>query len=406
MGFEIDPLVTTVIDTFFDGLDEPLDAVKALTAKTDIDFINEAGTFDPKLKVENANAISGAIKDYNAVVRARGIASAALQAGLQPVTAVALAYEVNRSVAVTDWRYIGSRSQYDEPIPTMPNLAEQARPKLMSTVVTVNEANAWWTCGDPYFLRYEVTDTGNAVTAMPSRGIGNVKTDVNNKASSWDTSPGSIYSEFEGGVRVALTGKEDHIQWIGVDDKPNKFTWPILGYYRGIHTTPEHFLSIHYNGFAFLGEQSHDTIDRDDTERFAARIAIGILRANNDYILPVADLPTPSDEFSESIVDLLANSTVAAFLPPKMTSFVQDSRMGLIGYEVEGVTTHEVKNLIKASTEQELKMYLGAVGAQIVDLAAATDTLLAKRYESKQLGGRIDVIKARDNIDTFFSSLA
>lgn len=406
MNAEHDPLVATV-DTFLGGLDEPLNTAKGLAAKTDIDFINEAGSFDPKLKVANGIAIGEAIKVYNTTVRGRRVASAALQAGLDPVTAVSLAYEAGRSVELDDWHYTEPGSNYAKPIPKMPDLAGEVRSTLFNTVAKVHEISAWWSGSEPYFLHYEseTIDNVSAVTAYPSRGGDNVIAEVNDTPSSWGSERGSVYSKFEGGKRVVLTGKGDQVKWIEVREKPEQFTLPLLGYHRYL-AKPEDFMGKNYSNFAFAGEQTHDTNPRTNSQRFAARIALGMLQANGGEDLPKVELPAPNDEFSQSIVDLLAVSTVAAFLPPKMRSSVRHGGGSMTGYEVEGVTTHEAKNLIKSSTEQELRMYLQAVGAYVLDLSQATEKLLARRYESKQLGGRIDVIKARSNIETFFSTLA
>jgi hypothetical protein len=404
MNVELDPLVTTV-DTFLDGLDVPLNQAKSLAAKTDIDFINEAGSFDPKLKVANGKAIGEAITEYNQTVKGRRVAGAALQAGLDPVIAVSLAYEAGRSVALPDWHYAEPGSQYAKPIPDMPDLAGDVRSRLFNTVAKVQEAVGWWSSAEPYFLKYETTDHGIAATVLPSHGSGNVIAETNDSTSGWDTSPGSIYSKFEGGTRVVITGKDDEVQWIEVRDKPDDFTWPILGYHD-FHAKPEDFTGKNYDRFAFVGERTSDPNERTNSQRFAARIALGMFIANAGGDQPAVQLPAPSDEFSQAIVNLLAKSTMEAFLPPRMKSSVRHGGGRMTGYEVEGVTTHEVNNLVKSSTEQELRTYLQAVGAGIVDLSDTTDALLAKRYESRLLAGRIDVIKARSNIETFFSSLA
>ena len=406
MNAEHDPLVATV-DTFLSGLDEPLNVVRELTAKTDIDFIDDSGNFNPKLKDENGIAIGEAIKTYNLAVKDRRIASMALQAGLDPVTAVSLAYEAGQSVALKDWRYAGSGSRAAEPVPPLPYLRGDVKSKLFDTVVKIYEATTWWSDEAPYFLKYEseTIDNVSAVTAFPSRGAANVVAEVNDSTDSWSSGTGSIYSKFEGGTRVVITGSGEQVKWIEVRDKPENFTWPILGYHD-FPAKPKDFMDKSYIRFKFVDEHPRDPYERTNSQRFAARIALGMLIANTGGNQPDVQLPAPNDEFSQSIVDLLAVSTVAAFLPPKMRSSVRHGGGSMTGYEVEGVTTHEAKNLIKSSTEQELRMYLQAIGARVLDLFEATETLLARRYESKQLGGRIDVIKARSNIETFFCTLA
>ncbi len=404
MSAEHDPLVTTV-DTFLSGLDEPLTTARELASKTDIDFINGEGSYDPKLKVANGKAIGEAIATYNQTVKGRHVASAALQAGLDPVIAVSLAYEAGRSVELPDWRYAEPGSQYAKPVPTMPNLDGEVRSALFSTVAKVQEAVDWWRSDEPYFLNYRTLDKGHTVTALQSRGKRNVIAELNEGTNSWDRDRNSIFSYLEGGTQVVITGKEDQVQWIEVKEKHEDFAWPILGYH-GFHAKPEDFLSKDYDRFAFVGEQKSDTNERTNSQRFAARIALGMLLTNTGGEQPSVQLPAPNDEFSQSIVNLLAKSTMEAFLPPRMKSSVRHGGGSMTGYEVEGVTTQEAKNLVKSSTEQELKMYLQAVGAGIVELSEATEALLAKRYESRQLAGRIDVIKARDNIETFFSGLA
>lgn len=159
-----------------------------------------------------------------------------------------------------------------------------------------------------------------------------------------------------------------------------------------------------YEKFAFVGQESQDIIERTNKERFAARIAVAKLVAVSEGVVPHVDLPAPSEDFNQMVVTMLANTTIRAFLAPQLISNVRKSHSKSFGESVKGVSTFEAKNLVKASTEQELRMFLGAANASVSDLCNVTQNALNAYHNRATLGSRIEAIQARTNIDTFFAS--
>lgn len=397
MSAELSPVEMSV-DHVLEGLDPHLDGIRDLMGKTDADFIDDEGRYSKALRAGNNEAISEAIDGFNKAAATKSFEEAVEEGALTPETLVALQYVFGRDVALEHWNHRAVGSSYERPLPELVESVEDLKPAFLETVEKVDEIVEWWRNGAAYFADEGAVDRDRGVygaTVYPANGDANVETNVG----SGTYSRGNIVASFENGVQVGITEREGQPTWISIGKGDKVFKIPLLGY-EGYHATTDDFMNERYEKYAFLGEG--ETGLKTDAGLFAARVALEVMTTDEDAKIEV---PLPAEEYRDKIVNLLAGSTVAAFNRARLVAQVRHGGGRMSGYRVAGVDVYRANNLVRSSTEAELKAFLHGVGATTFDLSEATDTRLEAGRSSDNLGSRIDAIRTQSDIDEFLDTL-
>lgn len=400
----VTPSLETVVDQILDGMDEPLETIRALTSKTDADFIVE-GRFNPSLRAANNEAISKAIDRYNKSLKDKQPAAITQEAGLPPETRVAVTYVCQKSLVLPTWNHRAVGSRYETPIPKLPGSVEDVRPMFSRTAAQVDEAVAWWRNEAPFFAQFDEGITTASI--YPARGHDNVQVSEGEHSYSIDSS-GTIFVAFENGQKVTVNNNGKEISGIRVDDGPSKFGQPLLGSYMGTYGEPGDFGGGLYSRIGFVDRDgSINGVTPTDAQKYAARVALQVLREQiTDNTLPDVQLALPREKFRTDVVEFLARSTVQAFLEPKLTAEVVESHGMMSGYQVEGVNLHETPNQIRVITEARLRAFLGAAGCTILEYSEAVRQELAGMRRGSTLGGRIDAIRVEPHVEALLDTFS
>jgi len=386
-----------VVNQLLEGLDEPLREIKGLIAKTDADFIDGEGSFNPKLKKDNDLAISGAIEVFNEAIQERGIGEVADASVLSPVERAALFHVTRDSLALRSWnpRLVGK--SHEQPLPDLVESVDDLKPTFFNTADKLEEVVRWWRNDAPYFAYF-----GNDSSACiyPAYSDGNVTITERGPRYSNDVCPTSdVLAVFAGGKIAAVLDREDVISKLEIASEARDFELPILGWSGPAdrHGKLKDFGSAIYDKYSFINENGYESeVPLNDKQLYAARVALASLRAESAVELPDIELPKPSDEFCENVIKYLAHQTVRAFLPAPVKA----------KHGNRGITSvHRTESHIRGNTEAQLKSLLRAAGAGLHEYPRAVQTELGKMRGQESLGGRIDAIKAQKGVDEFLGTL-
>lgn len=396
-----------VVDQLLEGLDEPLGEVKGLIGKTDADFIDGEGSFSPKLKKDNNEAISGAIDAFTQTVKEKDVAALAEEAGLSPVSRAALFHVTRDAVALESWNHRAVGSQYERPLPTLPDSVSDIKPAFFDTADKLEEVVAWWRNDAPYFAYFE---SDSSVRVFPGRAGDNVAVSEDRPMYRSEVAPRShVIAEFTGGQASFVFERDGEVEKIKKPEEARDVTVPILGWSGKAdrHGDLSDFGSAFYDRFSFIGESGFESeVERTDNQLYAARVALAAVQADGPDDMPNVELPKPSDAYAEQVVRYLAHQTVRAFLPSGLKASVDHGGGGsMTGYRVGGVAVRRKESHLRGMTEGHLHMFLGAAGAGITEYVDAVQAEVAQMRGAEVLAGRIDAIKVQGGVDAFLDTL-
>ncbi|MDQ3158647.1 MAG: hypothetical protein M3P98_00730 [bacterium] len=402
---EVEPLEAT-LNQFFEGLDEPLEEIRGHLGKTDVDFINDQGSFDPNLRKGNDQGIQDTLRAFNKALSEKDIAKIAEAHGVSTQRIIAIRSVLAKSIGLRSER---SGAQF-ETIQKIPKTIEQFRPEFIANAENVDEMVDWWSNPAPFVvfqsIKTHMRHSSTKMATVYAPGTDRLEMKVDGGRRPIDHRD-TISSSFTGGreVIVGFDGKNverfyphEGELW---DRTVNFVGWDGI---RGTHETPMDFLGISYNRFLFLDGESKPLAKLEDAHLFAARLAVAEL-VEDGLEMDIDLVDKPSNDFKKEILYLLGDHAVAAFLPPVQQASVIEGGGRMVGYQVGGVSVNEKFNQMRSLTETQLKSALKAADSNVADLYEIVMQEIHKLENSGSLDARIQAIRVIDNVQALFNTL-